>query len=147
VGAPHVGAPPPLAIRLENVLVLTRNIPLHDLHAGPWTLQAVLSYGHNATGSRRTGSACNARTLYWRYKANDQHALRSGDLKYLKINGVEYLFDLASDVRERANLAQKPPDRLAELRASREQWNTQLLPMSEDVFSHGLSSKQQADHY
>ncbi|MGH8179234.1 MAG: sulfatase family protein [Steroidobacter sp.] len=87
------------------------------------------------------------RTLYWRYKANEQRALRTGDFKYLKINGTEYLFDLAIDVRERANLAQKRAEKLTELRGKWEQWNAQMLPISEDAFSHGLSSKQQADHY
>jgi len=47
------------------------------------------------------------RTLFWRYKANTQRAVRSGDWKYLKINGNEFLFNLANDQRERANLAQK----------------------------------------
>lgn len=87
------------------------------------------------------------RTLYWRYAFNEQRALRTGDLKYLKIKGTEYLFDVVSDARERANLASVQPGKLAELRKAWEQWNAQMLPITPDVFSTGVTSQQQADHY
>ena len=57
------------------------------------------------------------RTLFWRYKANAQRAVRSGNWKYLRINGNEFLFDVAVDQRERANLAQRHPDVFAQLKA------------------------------
>ncbi len=44
------------------------------------------------------------RTLFWRYKSNAQRAMRDGDLKYLKIRGNTFLFDVVQDPRERANL-------------------------------------------
>jgi arylsulfatase A-like enzyme len=92
------------------------------------------------TGDR----AAYARTLYWRYASNEQRALRVGDLKYLKIRDNEYLFDLARDVRERANLASLQPQKLAELRRNWEHWNEQMLPITADVFTGG-PSRQQAD--
>jgi len=60
-----------------------------------------------------------ARELYWRMKFRSQKALRSGDWKYLAIDEHEYLFNLARDARERANLAKREPQRLAALR---ERW-------------------------
>jgi arylsulfatase A-like enzyme len=95
------------------------------------------------TGDR----SARARTLHWRYAFHAQRALRIGDLKYLKIGQSEYLFDLASDVRERANLAERQPDKVAEMRHRWEEWNQQMLPIPPDVFSGGPTSRQQADHY
>lgn len=87
------------------------------------------------------------RTLYWRYKSNAQRALREGDWKYLKIRGQEFLFNLASDQRERANLAQREPQRLAQLRAQWESWNAGMLPITGDVRTHGVGGRAQADKY
>ena len=46
-----------------------------------------------------------ARDLCWRMKHRQQRALIRGDWKYLAMDGNEYLFNLALDERERANLA------------------------------------------
>jgi arylsulfatase A-like enzyme len=87
------------------------------------------------------------RTLYWRYKANAQRAVRSGNWKYLKINDNEFLFDVVVDQRERANLAAKHPDVFEQLRSQWETWNTSMLPITPEVRTHSLSPKIQADHY
>jgi arylsulfatase A-like enzyme len=87
------------------------------------------------------------RTLFWRYKANAQRAVRAGDWKYLKLNGNEFLFDLSRDQRERANLAHKFPARLADLKQQWEQWNRDMLPVTADVRTHGVNGKVQADKY
>ncbi|QGZ42086.1 arylsulfatase A-like enzyme [Pseudoduganella flava] len=87
------------------------------------------------------------RTLFWRYKANAQRAVRSGDWKYLKLNGNEFLFDLSKDQRERANLAAKFPDKFADLKLQWEQWNGEMLPITPDVRTHGVNGKVQADKY
>lgn len=87
------------------------------------------------------------RTLFWRYKSNSQRAVRSGDWKYLQIKGNEFLFDVEKDTRERANLAAKHPDVFADLKSRWERWNATMLPIAADVYSHGVRSKAQADHY
>lgn len=87
------------------------------------------------------------RTLFWRYKANAQRAVRSGDWKYLKINNVEYLFNVVADQRERANLARKHPQKLAELKQQWEAWDKGMLPITADVRTHGLTAPAQADKY
>lgn len=94
------------------------------------------------TGQRSTYD----RTLFWRYKMNEQRAMRRGALKYLRLAGNEYLFDVANDPRERANLAALRPDELNSLREAWEQWNTQMLPITPDVFTSGPNARQ-ADHY
>ncbi|HMN78416.1 MAG TPA: sulfatase-like hydrolase/transferase [Burkholderiaceae bacterium] len=87
------------------------------------------------------------RTLYWRYKAQAQRAVRDGDWKYLKINDNEFLFDLAVDARERANLRRRHPDIFDRLRTQWQRWNEELLPITDEVFTHGVTPDIQADRY
>lgn len=74
-----------------------------------------------------------SRDLGWRMKHREQRALRRDHLKYLCIDGIEYLFDLSRDERERANLARREPERLAELRAAWEAWDASLPPIPPDA--------------
>ena len=87
------------------------------------------------------------RTLYWRYKAQAQRAVRDGDFKYLKINDNEFVFDVVIDQRERANLSAKRPEVLERLRTQCARWNEGFLPITDDVFTHGLTPDIQADRY
>ncbi len=56
------------------------------------------------------GAAPVPRKLFWRYKANAQHAVRDGDMKYLKILDNTFLFNVVEDPMERANLKERMPD-------------------------------------
>lgn len=87
------------------------------------------------------------RELYWRYKSQKQRAVRSGNWKYLKINDNEFLFDVVQDQRERANLKDKYPEVFSKLKAKWDIWNEGLLPITDDVYSHGLTPDIQADRY
>ena len=87
------------------------------------------------------------RTLFWRYKANHQRAMRSGDWKYLKINDNEFLFNVVVDTRERANLATREPAVFARMKAQWDTWNKGMLPIRSDSYSHKVTSTHQADHY
>ena len=62
------------------------------------------------------------RDLFWRMKHRQQRAVRAGVWKYLSLEGDEFLYDLSRDGRERANLAKRYPERLAELRAKYDAW-------------------------
>ena len=73
------------------------------------------------------------RALYWRMKHRSQRALRDGDWKYLKIDEHEYLFDIETDQRERANLARRHPDRLSALRSQWDAWNATMAPIPDDA--------------
>ena len=73
------------------------------------------------------------RDLHWRMKHRGQRALRSGDWKYLMVDGHEYLFDLSADSRERANLARREPDRLARMRDQWLGWNAGMPAIPADA--------------
>lgn len=89
----------------------------------------------------------HGRSLFWRYKANRQAAARFGDWKYLKIADNEFLFNLAEDQRERANLAQKFPDIFHQLKQRWQEWDATMLPITEGVRTYKIDAKLQADHY
>ena len=94
------------------------------------------------------GTAANTeRSLFWRYKSQAQRAVRRGPWKYLKINDNEFLFNVEEDARERANLKEHQPAIFTGLRRQWEEWNEQLLPITAEIYSHGLSPDIQADRY
>jgi arylsulfatase A-like enzyme len=73
------------------------------------------------------------RELFWRMKFRTQKALRSGKWKYLSIEGDEFLYDLAADARERANLGKRDPARLAAMRARYAAWEATMPRIPEDA--------------
>lgn len=81
----------------------------------------------------RDPAATIDRELFWRMKYRNQTAMRTGNWKYLRIEAHEYLFDLAQDARERANLAKRHPDRLAELRRRYDAWSATMPPIPADA--------------
>ncbi len=74
-----------------------------------------------------------ARPLHWRMNHRGQRALRDGDWKYLRVDGHDYLFNIPADERERANLAQQQPERLAIMRAAWEAWDATMPPIPPDA--------------
>ena len=87
------------------------------------------------------------RRVFWRYKAHGQRAVRDGDWKYLRIAGNEFLFDLAGDPRERANLKARRRDVFERLRADWEEWNHGMLPELPETYSDSPDGSLLADHY
>ena len=75
------------------------------------------------------------RELFWRMKFRNQKAMRSGDWKYLSIEGDEFLFNLPRDERERANHGKREPGRLAAMRARYAEWEKSLPQFPEATFS------------
>lgn len=66
------------------------------------------------------------RHVFWR--TQEMGAARSGRWKYvIDTNGYEYLFDIASDMRENANLKKREPAVFNALRQSFESWGVQML--------------------
>ena len=89
-----------------------------------------------------------SRRLYWRYHFNSQRAMRDGDMKYLKIAGNEFLFNVADDPLERANLKARQPDVFKRMVQAYEEWNTTMLPDQNDVSSGPLGyADELADHF
>jgi arylsulfatase A-like enzyme len=66
-------------------------------------------------------------------KHRGQRALRHGDWKYLRVDGHDYLFNVACDARERANLAKRETERMASMRAQWESWNAGMPAIPEDA--------------
>ena len=73
------------------------------------------------------------RPMAWRMKHRGQRAYRLGDWKYLQVDGLEYLFNLAADERERANHAKREPARLAALRQAWTDWDASMPPIAPDA--------------
>jgi arylsulfatase A-like enzyme len=73
------------------------------------------------------------RELFWRMLFRGQKAMRSGEWKYLALEGDEFLFNLERDARERANLARREPERLAKMRARYEEWAKSVPPLPADA--------------
>jgi arylsulfatase A-like enzyme len=74
-----------------------------------------------------------ARPLFWRMKYREQRAHRSGDWKYLRVDGHDYLFNVATDARERANLASREPERLSRMLKAWEAWDETMPPIPPDA--------------
>ncbi len=93
------------------------------------------------------GAAAVPRKLYWRYKYNDQQAARDGDWKYLKILDNTFLFDVAQDPMERANLKERHKDVYERLVAQWNEWNATMLPLNLQSYTDGFTGAQLADHF
>jgi arylsulfatase A-like enzyme len=82
------------------------------------------------------------RPMYWRMNHRGQRAHRDSDWKYLRVDGNDYLFNIAEDERERANHAARQPKRLERMRAGWESWNATMPPVPDDAtVSLGYSVK------
>ena len=89
--------------------------------------------GENLFDTLRDPRRVVPRELFWRMKHRDQRAMRSDRWKYFAQDGREYLFDLATDPRERANLAEREPGRFASMRGRYAAWNATMPPVPIDA--------------
>jgi arylsulfatase A-like enzyme len=87
------------------------------------------------------------RKLYWRFKAGGQAAVRDRDWKYLRIADNEFLFDIAQDPRERANLKDRHNDVFNRLKNDWASWNGTMLPERDRPARYGNSGELMADRY
>jgi len=92
------------------------------------------------------GAAPVTRTLFWRYKANAQRAMRDGDFKFLKILDSTFLFNVVEDPMERANLKDRRKDVYDRLVADWLAWNATMLPEVNESVTGGFTNDQLADH-
>lgn len=104
------------------------------------------SDGLDLTGALTAGTT-QSRTLFWRYRKHGQQACRDGDYKYLRIRDNSFLFNVAEDPLERANLKDRIPEKFAELQRKYEAWNATMLPLNPNAASSGISGRTMADHY
>ena len=64
-------------------------------------------------------------TLFWRMGQN--HAVRKGNWKLVKMGDKTALFDLTSDIGETRDLTAERPDVIKEIEKTYEQWNSQMI--------------------
>jgi arylsulfatase A-like enzyme len=81
------------------------------------------------------------RELFWRMKFREQKAMRAGDWKYLSLEGDEFLYDLARDARERADLKHRYPEKFEALRARYQAWAATMPGIPEDAKVSHVTSK------
>jgi arylsulfatase A-like enzyme len=94
-----------------------------------------------------TGSAAPvSRTLFWRFKSNQQRAVRDGDFKALKISANTYLFNVVDDPLERANLKTRYPDIYKRLTGAWDTWNRVMLPEIAQSYTYNNDAATWADH-
>jgi arylsulfatase A-like enzyme len=86
------------------------------------------------------------RKLFWRYKYNSQSAVRDGDMKFLRIGKNTFLFNVAEDPLERANLKNRQPEVYKRLVDDWDAWNKTMLN-DPKAGSIGFTSGQLADHF
>lgn len=91
------------------------------------------------------GEAMEDRLLFWRHKYMSQKACRLGDWKYLEVNGNSFLFNIAEDTLERANLKLRHAEKYEELKSAWERWNETMLPISPESFTGGIGGEYFAD--
>lgn len=87
------------------------------------------------------------RTLFWRFQANQQMAMRQGDMKLLSIRKNTFLFNVVDDPLERANLAGRQPETLRRMAEEFRAWNATMLPEDPNAYSEQIYGQQWADHY
>ena len=87
------------------------------------------------------------RKLFWRFRSNQQRAVRDGDMKWLKIRDNTFLFNVVDDPLERANLKARQPAVYQQLVAEYEAWNASMLPEDPQATSATFTADEWADHY
>jgi arylsulfatase A-like enzyme len=102
--------------------------------------------GANLLPQLTQGGAPVPRKLFWRYKANAQQAMREGDFKYLKIRDNTFLFNVADDPMERANLKERRKDIYDRLSTEWNAWNANMLALDPKSSTGFFKANELADH-
>ncbi len=89
----------------------------------------------------RDAARVQERTLFWRYHAHSQGAVRRGQYKYLRIEGSEYLFDVVADPQERGNLSKRHEAVLRELKDAWIQVEREHAPATRRRTQPGATSR------
>ena len=105
------------------------------------------SDGMNLLPTLTQNAAPVSRRVYWRYRSNAQRAVRDGDMKWLKINDNDFLFNVVADPLERANLKERQPDVYKRLIQDYGEWERTMLPLDPAASSTSFRGNQLADHY
>src|SRR5262249_183193 len=122
----------------EQVAISMDWLPTLLAAAGTTPDPAYLPDGMNLLPVLTRRAPPSPRKLFWRYKGNQQQAHRDGDFKYLKIRGNTFLFNVADDPMERANLKERRKDVYDRLVKQWTDWNEDMLPIVPDSSTGGF---------
>jgi arylsulfatase A-like enzyme len=86
------------------------------------------------------------RKVYWRYRYNAQRAMRDGEMKWLRVNKQDFVFNVVEDPMERANLKDRMPDLMKRMMADFEAWNKTMLPEDPNANTTAFYDDELADH-
>jgi arylsulfatase A-like enzyme len=136
----------PRGVTSDQVAISMDWLPTLLAAAGTAPDPAFPSDGMNLVPVLIQGAAPAQRTLYWRYKANAQAAMRDGDFKYLKIRDNTFLFNVVDDPMERANLKERRKDIYDRLVAEWNAWDATMLPLDPQSSTGFFRANQLADH-
>lgn len=127
--------------RSDQVMISMDFLPTLYAAAGGQLDSSLATDGMNLLDVLTGAGAARPRTLFWRFKARDQRAMRCGDWKYLQIDSKEFLFNIVEDQRERANLKDKHPEMFNRLKAEFAAWDKTMLAYPSESLSHWSGSK------
>jgi arylsulfatase A-like enzyme len=131
----------------EQVMISMDFLPTLLAAAGGEVDPRYPSDGMNLLAALRGDVSPVERKLYWRYRAEEQAAVREGRMKYIRLGAKEGLFDVVNDPRERANLKEVHADVFARLKADFAAWNATMLPYSGQSQIPGPKSEGGMDRY
>ena len=130
----------------EQVIASMDWLPTLAAAAGTAPDPAYPPDGENLLPAMTGAAAAKPRKLYFRFRPGQQRAVRDGDMKYLRVEGNEFLFNVAKDPRERANLRERQPEVFARLQADWEAWEKGVLPQKPGAQGHRHPGEALADH-
>ena len=137
----------PAGVSSEQVMISMDWLPTLLAAAGGAPDPAYPTDGLNLLPFLADPAIAQERTLCWRYKNLDQQACRMGDWKYLKILENTFLFNVVDDPLERANMKDRMPEKMAQLKAAFHAWESQMLPLDPESSTHGFTAETLADHF
>ncbi len=137
---------PPQAVS-DQVMISMDWLPTLVDIAGTAADPAYPTDGMDLTATLTQAAPAKPRQLFWRYLNLSQQACRDGDMKYLKVLNNTFLFDVAADPLERANLKGRQPDAFDRLTAAYAAWDKTMLPLDPKVNTGGFTGQQLADHF
>lgn len=131
----------------DQVLLSLDWLPTLLAAAGSAPDSAYPSDGISVLPALTDNAAPVSRTVFWRFKAHGQRAVRDGDAKALRIGDNDFLFDVVKDPLERANLKDRDPETYKRLVGLWRDWNKTMLPEIAETDTHGFDASQLADHF
>lgn len=112
----------------EQVIMTMDWMPTLLAAAGTGADPAYPPDGMSLLGNLTQGAADVPRKLFWRFKSNAQRSARDGNFKLLKIQQNTFLFNVADDPQEKANLKDRHRDVYERMTREWDAWNQTMLP-------------------